>query len=300
MGDIRSGDRAALHGLSKADKWCKQITRVFSRVLCMLDRFLIWTIDTTLLLFGALVIVVLYAANEIGFRVGLWRTRNRPVEDRHLSGIGSITAGMLGLLAFTLGLTINVAQTRFELRRNLVLLDANAIESAWLRSKLISGEQGPRITGLIEEFAKVQLTYVSSDTFDVEPGLIAQKNALQAQIWQAMQIVAREQPSNAMSALGTSLVEMFNAARSQRFAFESRVPASLSWLLMGGSVLAISAMGYHLGATGNRHILLTSLLLVMWAGGMGLIADLNRPRIGAIRVDPAPLRWLVDGFDHKP
>jgi hypothetical protein len=72
----------------------------------------------------------------------------------------------------------------------------------------------------------------------------------------------------------------------------------MSWMLMAGSLLAIGAMGYHFGASGSRHTVLTSLLLVMWAGGMVLIADLNRPRIGAIRVDPAPLVWTVRNFDE--
>jgi len=44
-------------------------------------------------------------------------------------------------------------------------------------------------------------------------------------------------------------------------------------------------------------MVLTSLLLVMWSGGMVLIADLNRPRIGSIRVDPAPMVWAIQGFD---
>jgi hypothetical protein len=67
-------------------------------------------------------------------------------------------------------------------------------------------------------------------------------------------------------------------------------------MLMAGSVLAIGALGYHLRASGSRQIVLTTLLLVMWAGGIVLIADLNRPRIGGIRVDPAPLQWTIDDF----
>ena len=119
-------------------------------------------IDISLVLFGAVVVVLLYAANEIGFRMGLWRARYRPAHDRDLTGIGTITAGMLGLLAFTLSLTINIAQNRFEFRRGLVVQEANAIEAAWLRSKLITGEEGAVIATLIEAFAKVQLAYVSS------------------------------------------------------------------------------------------------------------------------------------------
>jgi hypothetical protein len=93
---------------------------------------------------------------------------------------------------------------------------------------------------------------------------------------------------------------MFESAVNEQFAFESRVPADLSWMLLAGSLLAIGAMGYHLGVSGSRQVVLTSLLLVMWAGGMVLIADLNRPRIGAIRVDPAPLRWILEDFSQAP
>jgi hypothetical protein len=265
----------------------------------MLDQILVTTIDASLVLFGGLVVILLYAANETGFRIGRWRASHRPAQERDLAGIGTITAGMLGLLAFTLSLTINIAQNRFELRRGLVVQEANAIEAAWLRSKLIADEKRAVITTSIEAYARVQLAYVSADTFDVEPKLIAQQEALQAQIWQAVETVDRAQPSTSTFALAAAVIEMFNAAQTERFAFESRVPANMSWMLMGGSLLAIGAMGYHFGASGSRHLVLTSLLLVMWAGGMALIADLNRPRIGAIRVDPAPLVWTIKTFDQQ-
>jgi hypothetical protein len=264
----------------------------------MLDQILITAIDTSLVLFGGLIVAVLYAANEMGFCIGRRGARQLTAHERDQAGIGTITAGMLGLLAFTLSLTINVAQNRFELRRGLVVQEANAIEAAWLRSKLIAGEEAPAITTLIEAYAKVQLAYISADTFDVEPKLIAQKTALQTQVWQIVQTVVQEQPSTSTSALATAVVEMFNTAQTERFAFESRVPANMFWMLMGGSLLAIGAMGYHFGASGPRHIVLTSLLLVMWAGGIVLIADLNRPRIGMIRVDPAPLVWTVQTFEQ--
>jgi hypothetical protein len=165
-------------------------------------------------------------------------------------------------------------------------------------ARLIAGEEGPALTALIEAFAKVELAYVSSDTFAVEPELIARAADLRVQIWQTAQAIVQRDPSSITVALMTALIEMLNAARSERFAFESQVPADLSWMLMGGSLLAIGAMGYHLGISGSRQIVLTSMLLVMWAGGMVLIADLNRPRIGEIRVDPSPLRWTIQGFER--
>jgi hypothetical protein len=261
----------------------------------MFGRMLVVLIDTSLWLFGILSLMVLYAAHEVGVRIGLWRGRQRPAHDRDLAGIGTLTTGMLGLLAFTLGLTINIAQARFEARRGLVVQEANAIATAWLRTKLIAGDEGPMIAALVEKYAQLELAYVAADSFDAEPALIAGMGNLQKQIWQAAQTVARRDPSSLTAALITALLNMFSAAAAERFAFESEVPADLSWMLMGGSVLAIGAMGYHLGVSGARQVVLTSLLLVMWSGGMVLIADLNRPRIGLIRVDPAPLTWAIEG-----
>ena len=106
----------------------------------------------------------------------------------------------------------------------------------------------------------------------------------------------QRQPSPVTTAMMTALNEMFDAELAERFAFDSRVPLTLSWMLICGALLAIGAMGYQFGLTGDRHPLLVSLMLVMWTGGMVLIADLNRPRLGAIRVDPAPLVWTIQGF----
>ena len=264
----------------------------------MLDGTLATLIDTSLFLFGGLMLLLLYAAHETGFQIGRLRGNRRPPGERDLAGIGTITTGMLGLLAFTLGLTINIAQARFEVRRNLVAQEAAAITSGWLRAKLIATDEGPAIGALIEDFGRVELAYVSANSFAAEPALISRQNALQIQIWQLAQALARREPTSMTLSLTSALLDIFAAAQNERFAFDSRVPADLSWMLMGGSMLAIGAMGYHLGSSGSRQVVLTWLLLVMWSGGMVLIADLNRPRVGAIRVDPAPLLWTIEGFDR--
>ena len=200
---------------------------------------------------------------------------------------------MLGLLSFTLGLTIGYAQDRAESRRGLVVNEANAIGTAWLRAELIRSDQGPAIAKLIEEFAKVELAFTMAGPTEPEAGLLAKREMLQGQIWHLEQGVARAEPTPVATALVTALNEMFDSALAQRFAFDSRVPPTLSWMLLGGALLAIGAMGYQFGLTGARHLLLVSLLLAMWTGAMVLIVDLDRPRLGAIRVDPGPLLWTI-------
>jgi len=259
----------------------------------MVERAYFWLFGESLWVLGVVSLVLLGLANEAGFRCGCRRSARR---SREREGVGTVATGMMGLLSFALGLTISYAQERYEARRGLVVQEANAIGTAWLRAKVVTGQEGPTIAGLIGELAKVELAFTVAKSTESEAPLNARRGALQDQIWDLTQTVARRNPTPISTAMMIAINEMFDAELSERFAFDSRVPPTLSWMLLCGALLAISAMGYQFGLTGSRHPLLVSLLLVMWTGGMVLIADLNRPRFGSIRVDPAPLVWTIEGF----
>jgi len=258
----------------------------------MAERLYFWLFGENLLALSGFSLVVLSLAYEAGFRFARRHARRRP--DRQ--GVGTITASMMGLLSFTLGLTIGYAQDRAEARRGLIVQEANAIGTAWLRANLVGGDQGIAIAKLIEQLANVELAFTVARSVEPEAGLIAQVGTVQNRIWGLTQTVVRHGPSPVTTAMMIAINEMFDTEQAERFAFDSRVPPTLSWMLLCGSLLAIGAMGYQFGLGGVRHTLLVSLLLVMWTGAMVLIADLNRPRLGAIRVDSAPLVWTIEGF----
>ena len=67
----------------------------------------------------------LLAATEIGFRLG--RKFGDRIPDDIKSQISTVEAGILGVLALLLGFTISMAVSRFELRKQLVLEEADAI-----------------------------------------------------------------------------------------------------------------------------------------------------------------------------
>ena len=67
-------------------------------------------------------LVIVLAATEFGRRLGM--NANRKVED----DISTLEAAMLGLLALMIGFTFAMALSRFDTRRDAVLLEANAIE----------------------------------------------------------------------------------------------------------------------------------------------------------------------------
>ena len=104
-------------------------------------------IHTSLLPLAVVIFLMLWLASEVGFRIGHWSEHRREHPEREVSGIGTVTAGMFALLAFTLGLTISIAQSRYEARREMVVLEANTIGTAWLRAKALpppKGRSSPR------------------------------------------------------------------------------------------------------------------------------------------------------------
>ena len=247
-----------------------------------------------LLPLGAFLLALLLLANEIGYRIGRWRAAAR-LEDAE-SNIGVLTAGMLGLLAFTLGLTISITKSRYEARRDLVMTEANAIGTAWLRAGLVRGAEGPEIRRELEEYTRIRLDYTRAGHDPVaEAALNAATNAAQTRIWTLAQAAALREPNPLMAGLITSLNETFDSALSQRFAYESRAP-SISCGCCWPARCSRSARWDQPGLGPQRHLVLSVLLMMMWTGGMLLITDLNRPRQGQIRVDPAPLVWTLQGF----
>ena len=266
----------------------------------MISHLFVWIMTESLWLFWACLFLLLLIASEAGFRVGRWHAAQHHAGEKEISSVGAITAGMIGLLAFTLGLTISIAQDRFEGRRNAVVQEANTIGTAWLRAGLIGGDEGKALAGLIEDYAKVRLDYTQAETVADEPPYLAATGTMQNRIWQSVQEAARRTPTPITATLVNAVNDMFDASLVQRFAFESRVPISLSWVLLDGALLTIGAVGYHLGLSGVRQVVLTALLLAMWSGGLVLIVDLNRPRVGSIRADPAPLIWTIQGFQSPP
>ena len=81
-------------------------------------------------------VLLVLAAIEGGFRLAA--SRKQPTDTGNDAPIGSVIGGTLGLLAFLLAFTFEMAASRFETRRELLLDEVNAISTCYLRAALVS------------------------------------------------------------------------------------------------------------------------------------------------------------------
>src|SRR5215467_2569920 len=103
-------------------------------------------------------LVALLAASELGFRHGL-RACRKVDQDTKL-WIITVAASVLGVLGLLLAFTMNMAVSRYEVRRSLVLDEANAIGTSFWRTRLVPPPEGPEMANLLRDYtaARIQFT----------------------------------------------------------------------------------------------------------------------------------------------
>lgn len=254
-------------------------------------------LDHGTFVFGVVMIAVLAVAEDVGHRLGRWRAAQSEFQEREASTIGAITAGMLTLLAFALGLSVSIALERFNARRDLVVVEANAIGTAWLDASAVGGPEGSAVAKLLQTYSTVRLAYTTLRRNPAEEeALLARTNTLQSEIWQAITPLVQRAPNPVTATLMQALTATFDAASAQRAAFANEVPVAIVWGLIVASLLSMGALGFQVATGGRRQLALAFLLAVMWTGAMVLVTDLGEPRVGTIVPNPAPLEWTIQGI----
>ena len=111
--------------------------------------------STDLWLIFICAIAFFFLAFEGGFQLGrLIRTR---VEETSKAWIGTIDAGILGILGLLLGFTFFMSLARYDLRKQLVVEEANAIGTTYLRAQLLPEPYMTEISGLLRQYVDARL-----------------------------------------------------------------------------------------------------------------------------------------------
>ena len=251
---------------------------------------------------GMLVLLILLLlAQEIGYRLGRFVCRRREPLEAEKSSLNFATAGMVGLLAFLLGISLSMASGRYEARRDSVLAEANSIGTTWLRAGMVGGAEGQAIQRMLRYYTRLRIDTINGgETPDEVDQMYARTAALQNDMWQAAQRAAERAPTPITSLLAASLNETIDLSLTNRRNFTTNVPAYIIRLLILVSILTMGAIGYGFGVVGGRQVVMSILFLFIWTIAIALIVDIDRPRSGGVRVGTTPLVWTLQGFGPEP
>jgi hypothetical protein len=249
-----------------------------------------WSIVT----FAVVLLVGQLVAHEVGYRIGVFSRERAPGQTEN---VGVVVAGMLGLLAFVLALTLSFSTARFTERRQGTLLEANAIGTAWLRATAMNTPETKQIAILLKDYAQTRESFIKSGRNKDDIAKVNQHTSdLQQSIWVLVSHVVQERPDPISSALMASVNDTFDASTAERFALGIRLPWQIFWLLAGVMLVRMGALGYQFGLKGRPVRVMILCLTIVWTALVVNILDLASPRVGNFRTDASVYDWTIQGF----
>jgi len=229
----------------------------------------------------------------VSAQTGGWLRRNRKhVDEAAREDLGTIQNAALTLLALIIGFTFSMAVGRYDQRKNFEEAEANAIGTEYVRAAFLPAADAARVRQLLKSYLGQRILFYTTGH---DAGLLDRVNAdtdrLENELWSAVQAPAAAQPTPVVALAVSGMNDVLNSQGYTQAAMWNRIPIA-AWVLMVSIGIACNLLvGYNARqerAKPSLFFLLPSIVAVSFF----LIADMDSPRGGVIRVAPQNLESL--------
>jgi hypothetical protein len=234
-----------------------------------------------------LILAVIGVATALGYGIGLYLRQH---EAKLREPFGVLQGALLGVVALILAFGLSLAVGRYEDRRAVTVIEANAIGTSYLRAQLIAEPARTRSLALFPRYTDLAIQV--SEEVPGSSGMrrtTAAEGALQRRLWHlAGQSIAAAPLASAPRLYVDSLNATFDSQSARLSALTNRVPGAVLALEVIGAAVAVGLLALHIAVLGrglvamlSAVVLVTLLLLVTF--------DLDRPTRGLIKVPDTSL-----------
>ena len=216
-------------------------------------------------------------------------SRGVPSSDFNIALTATLT--LLGLI---IGFSFSLAMSRYDQRRNYEEAEANAIGTEYFRVDVLPAADAAKIKKLLQLYTDLRISFYQSRNDSGLQRINAETAQLQGQLWRAVEVPASAQPTPVSALTIAGMNDVLNSQGYTQAAWWYRIPRE-AWVLM--VIIAIYAnllMGF--GAQGPRTNSLLLVLPFLVSISFLLIADIDSPRGGLLRVHPVNLISLSESF----
>ena len=185
--------------------------------------------------------------------------------------------------------------SRYDPRKNLEEEEANAIGTAYVRADLLPAADAARVRTLLKEYLDVRVDLYETREESRLKDIAVRRAKLQAALWAAVQGPAAAPPTPIVALVVGGMNDVINAQGYTQAAWWNRIPQA-AWLLMILIAICSNVLpGYGVHSTKAARRLLLVMPLVVSMSFL-LIADIDSPRGGVIRVHPQNLKALAESL----
>jgi hypothetical protein len=232
-------------------------------------------------------LVVSFAIQWLAAYIGDLLRRNRKrVEGEERTDFSTILPAALTLLGLIIGFSFSMAVNRYDQRKNYEEAEANAIGTEYVRADLLPGDVAKQVRALLRKYTEQRILFYQASDEDSLRQIDSVTAGLQADLWSAIAAFTAQNPTPVAALAASGMNDVLNSQGYTQAAWWNRIPAG-AWALMTLVAIACNLLfGY-----GERHVNRAPLLVLPLIVSVSffLIADIDSPRRGVIRVPPQNL-----------
>ena len=209
-----------------------------------------------------------------------------------------IMASTLTLLGLIIGFTFSMAINRYDQRKNYEEVEANAIGTEYVRADLLPVSDGARVRILLKDYLDQRILFYQTRHAGDLQQINARTAKLQTELWSAVQVPASAQQTPVLALVLSGMNDVLNSQGYTQAAWWNRIPLGAWGLMVAVAISSCLLVGYTAHRPEQGHIRLVILPLILTIAFF-LIADIDSPRHGAIRVLPQNLMSLAQSMPGR-
>jgi hypothetical protein len=242
--------------------------------------------------------ILVLAVSLLVFWIAAWvgsafRARQSEQKEADHDDFAFVLGGTLTLLGLIIGFTFSMAVSRYDQRKNYEEQEANAIGTEYVRADLLPEADASKVRALLSSYLDQRILAYKARLDPQIRQINAETARLQTQLWATVAKPAVAQPTPVIALVVSGMNDVLNSQGYTQAAWWNRIPFAAWLLLMAISIFCNLLIGY--GAHG-RSAFLFLILPIALSVSLFLIADIDSPRGGVIRVWPQNLESLAESL----
>ncbi|OZI67299.1 hypothetical protein [Bordetella genomosp. 11] len=227
--------------------------------------------------------------------IGVAAQRHTHLDSAAREDFGVVQSATLTLLALVIGFSLSMAVGRYDQRKDYEEEEANAIGTQVLRADLLPAAQAAQLRSLLEKYLRQRILYYQyRDRRELE-AINRASVLLQGEMWAATRVGASLEPTPVAALVLSGMNDVINRQGYTQAEWTNRIPPAVWYLMILIGVLSNVLVGYGSRGQGTRRVFLFVMPVVVSLSFM-LIADIDSPRGGIIRVQPQNLLLVAQSL----
>jgi hypothetical protein len=238
----------------------------------------------TLLLHPAFLCLGTFASIMIALEIGHQLALRHKTSAKEISG-GAVDAAIFALLGLLIAFTFSGAAQRLDHRRDLIVQEANAIGTAWLRIDTLPAAAQTTLRADFRTYIDSRkAAYAVINDRAAFQAALARSAQIQRGLWQDA-VQASQRPDALPAAeklLLPALNEMIDITTTRAMATRMHPPGIIYAMLFAVTLVSAVLAGYGLGASQTRSWIHRLAFAATLAITLTVIIDMEHPRRGLI------------------